>query len=297
MIASLIIMILFLALGGYLLAIVEHWSIYGSWRWAFPLWKGLALLGQESIKPRKNDPTFYEWAPVLFIIAGLMAAMVLPLGPHLLVINLGTGALFVNAALAYIMVAMLMGGWGANGHYSMIAGWRFLAQLIAYSMPIVMALTTTVMRAESLLPVDIVASQQQVWNIIQQPLGFLLFYFAAMALAFLPPFDLPIASELAGGTFAGYTGKRLFIFRAGRLILIVVLALATTVFFLGGWQGPWLPALAWTILKTLLVATSFLMIGKYISRIPHDLLLEWSWKYATPLALLNILWEGIILLI
>lgn len=296
-VTSLILLILFLFLGSYVLAVVEHWSVYNRWNWALPFRKSMAMLGRESIQPRKNDRTFYEWAPVLFLASGVLAAMVLPLGRDLVVIDLGTGALFVNASLAYIMVAMLMAGWGANGNYSMVAGWRFLAQLIAYSMPIVMALTATVMRAQSLLPDDIITSQQGLWNSVQQPLGFLLFYFAAMALAFLPPFDLPLASELAGGTFAEYTGKRLFIFRLGRLVLILVLALAVTVFFLGGWQGPVLPGFIWTALKTLLVAISFLVTGRYVSRIPHDLLLEWSWKYATPLALLNILWVGIIVLI
>lgn len=294
---SLIIMILFLLAGSYLLAVVERWSVEGRWRWLSPVWKGFTTLGRESVRPRKYDSVFYEWAPLLFISAAVLAAMVLPLSKSLVVVNLGTGALFVNAALAYIMVSVLIGGWGANGNYSMVAGWRFLAQLIAYSMPVVMALTATAMRAESLLPSDIIKTQEGLWNIVQQPLGFLLFYFAAIALAFLPPFDLPIASELAGGAFAEYTGKRLFILRVGRLFLVLVLALAVTVFFLGGWQGPWLPGFAWTALKTLAVAASFFVIGKYLTRIPHDLLLEWSWKYGTPLALLNILWVGIILLL
>ena len=71
--------------------------------------------------------------------------------------------------------------------------WRFLGQLIAYAMLIVMPIAAVAMRAESLLTTDIVVSQAGAWNIVYQPLGFVLFYIAAMAVAFLPPFDLPTA--------------------------------------------------------------------------------------------------------
>jgi len=196
------------------------------------------------------------------------------------------------------MVAMLMGGWAVNGVYAMLGGWRFLGQLIAYSMPLVMALTATVMRAESMLPAQIVLSQRGLWNVLYQPVGFALFYLAALALAFLPPFNFPVAAgELAGGAWAEFTGGRLLLFRLGRLLLILSLALSVTVFYLGGWQGPWLPGFAWTFLKMLLVAASFLVGGRYLPRIRYDQMLEWSWKYATPAALANILWVGILLLL
>lgn len=293
-----IITIFLFVAGVYLLAVMERWITYGRFDLLAPFRRCLALLGQESVTPRKMDKVFYETAPLLFIAATLMAAMVLPFGKGSPAIDLATGALFINAALAYIMVSILMAGWAPNGVYAMIGGWRFLGQLIAYSMPIVMAITATVMRAESMALTEIVNSQQNLWNIIYQPVGFLLFYLSAMAMAFLPPFDLPTApGTLAGGVWAEFTAERLLVFRIGRLALIMTLSLATTVLFLGGWHGPWLPDYLWTFLKTLAVAASFFGVSRFAVRIRYDSLLEWSWKFATPAALFNILWVGILLLL
>ncbi len=282
----------------YILAVIERRLVYKKWDFAAPFASLAFLMVQEDIKPHQRDKIFYEAAPVLFIAAALLAIGVLPLAKDFTITGLSTGALFINAAFAYIMVAMVMAGWAPNGVYSMIGGWRFLAQLIAYSMPIVMAITATVMRAESMSMADIVQSQSHVWNIVYQPVGFVLFYIAAMALAFLPPFDLPLApGELADGAWAEFTGARLLLFRLGRLMLILSLSLAVTVLFLGGWEGPLLPGFVWTFIKTIVVAASFFFAGNFMPRLQQDDMLAWSWKIMTPAALFNILWVGILLLL
>jgi NADH-quinone oxidoreductase subunit H len=282
----------------YVVAVVEDWAISGRVRLAGPLWAGLALLGRESLVPRRPDRLLVETAPLLLLLAALLSATVLPLAPDLVGVDLATGALFVNAALAYVMVALVMAGWGPNAPYALVAGWRFLGQLVAYSMLIVMPITAVAMRAQSLATTAVVASQAPVWNAIAQPLGFVLFWLAAMAVAFLPPFDLPTPpGELAGGVFAEYTGVRLAILRLARLVLVVSLAAAVVVFFLGGWLGPFLPPWAWTMMKTLAVALAMLRLGRYMPRLSVDGLLAWAWKLGIPLALANILWVGITLLV
>lgn len=292
------LMLLLLSLGAYLVAVLESWTLTGRLRFRAPLFAGLALLGRESIVPRKPDRIFFEVAPVLLLIAAVLAAAVIPLAPDLIITDLATGALFVNAALAYVLVALLMAGWGPDGAYAMIGGWRFLGQLIAYAMLIVMPITAVAMRAESLLTTRIVISQADSWNIVYQPLGFILFFVAAMALAFLPPFDLPTAKgELAGGVESEYSGVRLAIFRLGRLVLILSLAAATVVFYLGGWQGPLLPPWAWSGIKILLVTAGMLLAGRYVPRIREDLLLHGCWVIGIPLALLNIFLVGLLVLV
>lgn len=180
----------------------------------------------------------------------------------------------------------------------MVGGWRFLGQLIAYSMLIVMPITAVAMDARSLLNTDIVEAQRTLWNIIEQPLGFVLFFLAAMAVCFLPPFDLPTApGELAGGVMAEYTGSRLAIMRLARMVLVITLAAAVTVFYLGGWLGPVLPPWAWSAVKTLLVAAVMLSAGRYVPRLREAHLLAWFWKLGIPLALTNILWVGVVLLL
>ncbi len=292
-----VLLLLLLAAGAYLVAVIEDWTTHGRFRLAAPVLAGIALLGRESIVPRKPDRVFYEVAPVLLLISAILAAAVVPLTPDLIITDLATGALFINAALVYVLVALLMAGWGPDGAYAMIGGWRFLGQLIAYAMLIVMPITAVVMRAESLLTTQIVVSQAGVWNIVYQPLGFILFFIAAMALAFLPPFDLTTSKgELAGGVEAEYTGVRLAVFRLGRLALIITLAAATVVFYLGGWQGPLLPPWAWSAIKILAVTATMLLAGRFMPRIREADLLAWCWMLGIPLALLNIFLVGVLVL-
>lgn len=294
---SLLIILLLLA-GAYLVAVLEAWIANGRLQFATPLLAGIAMLGRESIVPRKPDRIFFETAPALLLISAILGAMVLPLTPDLITTDLATGALFINAALVYVLVALLMAGWGPDGAYAMIGGWRFLGQLIAYAMLIVMPITAVAMRAESLLTTQIVVSQAGLWNILYQPLGFALFFVAAMALAFLPPFDLATAkSELASGVEAEYSGVRLAVFRLARLTLVMTLAAATVVFYLGGWQGPWLPPWAWSSLKILAVTAAMLLIGRFMPRIREADLMAWGWMLGIPLALLNIFLVGVLVLV
>ncbi|NOY16151.1 MAG: NADH-quinone oxidoreductase subunit H [Gammaproteobacteria bacterium] len=293
-----VLLLLLLAVGAYLVAVLEDWTVSGRFRLTAPVLAGIALLGRESIVPRKPDRIFFEVAPFLLLISAILAAAVVPLTPDLIITDMATGALFINAALVYVLVALLMAGWGPDGAYAMIGGWRFLGQLIAYAMLIVMPITAVVMRAESLLTTQVVVSQAGVWNIIYQPLGFILFFIAAMALAFLPPFDLTTSKgELAGGVEAEYAGVRLAVFRLGRLALIITLAAATVIFYLGGWQGPLLPPWAWSTIKILAVTTIMLLAGRYMPRIREADLLAWCWMLGIPLALLNILLVGVLVLV
>ena len=290
-------LVLPLLIGTYVVAVIEEWTTTGRIRPATPLRAGLALLGREAPVPRQPDRLLFEAAPVLLLAAAVLVAAVLPLAPGSIIADLATGALFVNAAMAYVMVALVMAGWAPDGAYAMIGGWRFLGQLVAYSMLIVMPLTAVAMRAQSLITTVVVTSQASLWNVIAQPLGFVLFWLAAMAVCFLPPFDRPTApGELAGGVMGEYTGARLAALRLARLVLVVTLAATTTVFFLGGWLGPALPAWAWTSAKTLLVAAAMLLMGRYTPRLREEHLLAWSWKLGIPLALANIFWVGITLL-
>jgi len=283
--------------GAYVVAMLESWIVSGRLRPGAPLIAAIAHLARESIVPRTPDRIFFETAPALLLAVAVLGAAVLPLSPGLVGADLATGALFLNAVLAYVLVALIMAGWAPNGAYAMIGGWRFLGQLIAYAMLIVMPITAVTMRAESLLNTAIVESQADTWNIVYQPIGFVLFMVAGLALSFRPPLDLPVApGALAGGIDAEYTGVRLAVLRLARLVLVVTLAAATTVFYLGGWLGPLLPPWAWSILKTLAVATLMLLAGPWLPRVREADLLAWCWKLGIPLALLNIFVVGVMLL-
>ena len=295
---TIVIVLLSLVAGAYIIAVLESWAVHGRLRPARPAIAALALLGREQLIARTPDRLFFEAGPVLLLVAGLLAVAVIPLAPGLIVTDLATGALFLNAALAYVLVALIMAGWGPNGAYGMIGGWRFLGQFVAYAMLIVMPITAVAMRAESLSTVDIVASQNALWNIAYQPVGFVLFVAAALGLCWLPPLDLPTApGDLAGGVEAEYTGARLAVLRLARMVLILALAGAIVTFYLGGWLGPWLPAWAWSGLKILIVAGLMVSAGRLVPRVREARYLELSWKLGIPLALANIFVVGVIALV
>ena len=295
---SIVLILLALVIGAYFIAIVEGWAVHGRFSLTRPALSAVALLGRESLLARTPDRLFFETAPVLLLVAGLLAVAVIPLAPGLIITDLATGALFLNAALAYVLVALIMAGWGPNGGYAMIGGWRFLGQFIAYAMLIVMPITAVAMRAESLSTTVIVTSQAELWNVFYQPIGFVLFVLAAMALAWLPPLDLPIApGDLAGGVEAEYTGVRLAVLRLARMVIILALAGATVTFYLGGWLGPWLPGWAWSVIKMLIVTTAMLTTGRLVPRVREADLLAAGWKLGIPLALANIFLVGVIALV
>lgn len=287
-----------IAIGAYLVAVLERWSVHGRFSLSAPAVSALALLGRESITTRKADGLFFEAGPVLLLVAGLLAVAVIPLAPGLIITDLASGALFLNAALAYVLVALIMAGWGPDGAYAMIGGWRFLGQFLGYAMLIVMPITAVAMRAESLMTSEIVTSQKQLWNIVYQPLGFALFIIASMGLAFLPPLDLPVAGgDLGGGIEAEYTGVRLAVLRLARMVIVLALAGATATFYLGGWLGPVLPPWVWSALKTLIVAAVMLGAGRFIPRIREARFLELCWKLGIPLSLVNIFVVGVLVLV
>lgn len=287
-----------IAAGTYAVAVLERWSVTGRLQPSAPFLAVAAAFAPRSSVPRKADRILFEIAPLLLLLAGVLAACVLPVSPGLPGIGLATGALFVNAAFAYVLVSLFAGGWATNSAYALVGAFRFLGQLIAYSMLIVMPITAVAMRARSLANEDIVRSQAALPNCVAQPLGFLSFVLASMALSFLPPFDLPVArGELAEGVWGEYTGFRLALFRAGRLVVVLAASAATAVFFLGGWLGPVLPGWTWTALKTLAVAAAMLAAGRAVPRLRGDDVLAVAWKLGIPLALANILWVGITLLL
>ncbi len=194
--------------------------------------------------------------------------------------------------------AIFMAGWGGGRPLAVVGGFRFIALMLAYEMPIVMAVTAAAAPAGSLSPDAIVDVQASVPMALAQPLAFLLFVPAVMAVAFVPPFDLPQASgELGGGAFSSYTGVHAGLIALGQRILLLGAAGMTAALFLGGWHGPVLPDAVWMALKTLVVAAAMLWAGRKLPRAELPWLLSFAWKYAVPLAILAIGWGGLVTLL
>lgn len=256
------------------------------------------VLRQPLAVPQVNDGWLYHGAPVLLLLGATLALAMVPWAPGFRGIDFETGAILYSAALAYVTPAIFMAGWGAGRPLTVVGGFRFIALMLAYEMPIVMAVTAAAVPAGSLSPDAIVDVQSSVPMALAQPLAFLLFVPAVMAVAFIPPFDLPQApGELGGGAFSSYTGVHAGLIALGQRILLLGAAGMTAALFLGGWHGPLLPDAVWMALKTVAVAAAMLWIGRKLPRAELPWLLSFAWRYAVPLAIVAIAWGGLVTLL
>lgn len=254
----------------------------------------LDLVRQPLAVPEVKDAWLYHGAPPLLLTAAVIALAMVPWAPGFRGLDISTGAILYSAALAYVTPAVFMAGWGSGRPLAVLGGFRFIAQMLAFEMPIVMAVTAAAAPAAALRPTSIVEIQHAVPLAVAQPLAFALFVPAVMALCFIPPFDLPqAAAELGGGAFSSYTGVHAGIVLLAQRVLLLGAAGMTAALFLGGWQGPLLPAALWMGLKTAVVAAAMLYAGRRLPRVELPWLLSAAWKYAIPVAILAIVWGGL----
>lgn len=259
--------------------------------------QSVATIARPSARPWAIDAWLYHLAPPLLLTAAVLALAMVPWTPEFRGLDFETGAILFSAALAYVTPAILMAGWGSGQPLAVVGGFRFLALMLAYEMPIVMAVTAAAAPAESLRPTYIVDVQAAVPMIVSQPLAFALFLPSVMAVAFIRPFDLPQAdSELGGGAFAHYSGAHAAIVSLAQKVLILAAAGMTVALFLGGWHGPLLPEWLWMTGKTAGLAALMLWVGRRTPRFEIEQLLTFAWKFAIPAAILAIAWGGLVTL-
>lgn len=264
-----------------------------------PLADLIKLLTKEDFIPDAADKWLFYLAPAMAAIPAIMIFSVIPFGAPfsiaghtvpLVVADLNVGLLFFLALSSIAVYGVAIGGWASNSKYSLLGGIRGLAQLISYELSMGLSLVPVVMLARSFSLVDIVNAQAGMPFIVYQPLAFIIFLISITAECKRIPFDLPEAEgELVAGFHAEYSGMRFGLFFVGEYINIIVLGGLATTFFLGGWQGPWLPPLVWFSLKTLAFAFFFIWMRGTLPRLRYDQLMHLGWKVLTPLTLLNIL--------
>lgn len=287
--------IILVALGGaFALALVERLVAGQAPAPGLVLRDVRTTLGQPLAGPEIKDAWLYHAAPPLLLLAAVLALAAVPWSPEFRGLDMEAGAILYSAALAYVTPAVFMAGWGAGRPLQIVGAFRFIAAMLAFEMPLVMAVTAAGAPAESLRPSAIVEVQHAVPLIVSQPLAFILFVPAVMSVCFVPPFDVPQASgELGGGVFSSYTGVHAAVVALAQRVLLLGAAGMTAALFLGGWQGPLLPPALWMALKTGGVAAAMLWTGRRVPRARIDRLLPFAWRVAIPLAILAIALSGL----
>ena len=257
-----------------------------------------STLRQPLSRPDVRDGWLFHLAPGLLLLAALSALAFVPWAPGFRGIDVSTGVIGFAAALAYVTPAIFMAGWGAGRPLAVLGGFRWIALMLAYAMPIAMVTTAVAAPAGSLRPTDIIDVQHAVPMGLAQPLALALWLPAALAVCFLPPFDVPQADgDLGGGAFAEYRGLDAALIGIAQRALLLAVSGMTAVLFLAGWQGPLLPPAVWMALKTFAVAALLIWAGGRIPRLGADRALSLAWKVAIPLALLAIVISGLLTLL
>ncbi|MDQ6659762.1 MAG: NADH-quinone oxidoreductase subunit H, partial [Chloroflexota bacterium] len=297
-----LLVLLGLLVGTYGIAVLQHLVILGPRRigaaFQLPLANSIMLLRQENVMPRGADSFLFRSAPFIALAVVALTALVLPLGPNLIGFDPSIGLFYFIVLLSPFVVALMNAGWSQNTKAGLFSTFRAAAYLISYEVPIGFAAIGPVMAAQSLSTQHIIRAQAGLWYVVWQPLGLLIYLLAALFVTFRHPFDSALGgSELEGGVFAEYSGSRLLLFKIALDAIFLILMSMGVVLFFGGWQGPFLPAPLWFVLKTFALAALILWAARFAPRLRHDQMLTLSWKILLPASLVNITLVGILALI
>jgi NADH-quinone oxidoreductase subunit H len=272
-----------------------------------PIADFVKLLGKEDIVPEGADRAIFLFAPAVVAATAFLIFAVVPFGQgftisgrqiQMVITDLNVGLLYVLALSSLGVYGVALGGWASNSKYSLLGGIRGVAQMISYELSLGLSLVPVVMLAGSFRLVDIVEAQSKYPFILVQPISFLIFFVSAVAEIKRIPFDLPEAeNELVAGYHTEYSGMRFGLFFVGEYATMVVLGSLVAVFFLGGWHGPLLPPIIWFLIKVVFVALVMIWIRATLPRLRYDQLMHLGWKLLVPVALLNIVVTGGVMLI
>lgn len=257
----------------------------------------IKILTKEDWTPPFADKPVFILAPTVVILTTLLSFAVVPFAPGIAVIDLNIGLLFFLAMSSLAAYSVVLGGWASNSKYPFLGSMRATAQLLSYEVFMGLALMGVVMLAGSFNLREIVEAQRGGWFVIPQAIGFVIFLIAGLAETHRAPFDIPEAeTELVAGFHAEYSGMKFGMFFVGEYAGVILISAMISVLFFGGWEGPWLPPLAWFLIKTLAFMVLIFLIRATLPRLRFDQFLSLGWKVLLPLALVNILITGAIVL-
>ncbi len=258
----------------------------------------IKIFFKEDWIPPFADRAVFVLAPMAIMIAVLMSFAVVPLSPDIVVLDSNIGLLFILAMSSMTVYASVLGGWASNNKYALLGGLRSAAQMVSYEVFMGISLMGVVVLAGSFRLIDIVEAQSGLWNCVPQFFGMLIFAVAGIAETKRIPFDMPEAeAELVAGYHTEYSGMKFGMFFVGEYLGVTLISALTVILYFGGWNGPWLPPIVWFFIKTFAVIAVFILLRASLPRPRFDQLMAYGWKVLLPLALLNVLVTGAVVLL
>ena len=267
------------------------------------------FLQKEDIVPSRADRLLFKLAPFVVLVSTFLLVLVVPFSVDDTFSNLDTGIYFAMAVSSISVIGILMAGWASANKYSLMGAIRAAGQLIAYELPMILAIVGVVIQAETLNMNGIIRAQ---WGgeifgwggignpfILTQFIGFFIFLIAVQAELTQTPFDMPIAeSELVAGYLTEYSGLRFLLFFIGEFATMGIFSLIASVLFLGGWTIPWFldfDSNAYNVIGPLVLLAKMMLVAFLVvwarfsfPRFREDQLQRLAWKFLIPLALINI---------
>jgi NADH-quinone oxidoreductase subunit H len=257
----------------------------------------IKLLWKEDWIPPFADKPVFIVAPAVIMITVLMTFAIIPFAPGIWVADLSIGVLFFLAMSSLGVYSVVLAGWSSNNKYSLLGSLRASAQMLSYEVFMGLSLMGVVMLAGSFNLREIVEAQHRLWFCIPQFFGLIIFIVAGIAETHRLPFDLPEAeSELVAGFHSEYSGLKFGMFFVGEYLGITLISAMVVTLFFGGWLGPVLPSIVWFVLKTFVFICGFILLRATLPRPRYDQLMAYGWKVMLPLALLNLVVTGGVLL-
>jgi NADH-quinone oxidoreductase subunit H len=292
----------------------------GKWGILQPVCDGVKLFFKEEYMPYSADKFLYILGPSLTMLVALLTSAVIPwggtitAGGHSYSLQVAGGSvdiLYVFAVVSMGVYGLMIGGWASNNKYSLLGAVRASSQMISYELAMGLAIASIIMMTGTLNLSEIIAWQNNhVWNIIAQPIGFLIFFICALAETNRAPFDLPeCESELIGGYNTEYSSMKLgFYLFAEYINMFVSSAIMSTLYF-GGYNIPfieksglssnWITILgtAFLFFKISAFILLFMWVRWTLPRFRYDQLMKLGWKILLPLSLLNLIITGLVILL
>lgn len=291
-----------------------------------PLADGIKFFMKEEIIPNVSNKFLFILGPCIAMITALMAGVVIPWGGileingveySLQIADLNIGILYVFAVVSIGVYGIMIGGWASNNKFSLLGAIRASAQMISYELAMGLSLIALIMVTGSLSLHDITAmqgggvgSEWKMWNIVYQPVGFMIFIICAFAECNRMPFDLPeTETELVGGYHTEYSSMKLGFYLFAEYINMFISSAVMATLYFGGYNFPFMNDLglsqnAITIIGTIGLFIKifffiffFMWIRWTLPRFRYDQLMNLGWKGLIPLAILNLAITGIVMIL
>ncbi len=283
-----------------------------------PIADAVKLIFKEEFTPAKADRVLFFWAPVITMVPSIIMMAVIPLGEsftmfgrtiNLYLADINVGVLYLMSIASIAVYGIVLAGWASNNKYAMLGGLRSSAQMISYELTLGLSFVTSIILANSMSLMDIVQAQKNLWFVVIQPVGAVIFWIATLAEVNRAPFDMPEAEqELTAGYHSEYSGMKFALFfMAEYQKMIVICAIAAILYFggfrefwflkdtffsvnyqwtLGSWQiTNWFLGPLYLFLKVVALLFGMIWVRATWPRIRYDRLMAFGWKILLPLAL------------